>query len=111
MRRFKWLILAPVAVIVAVFAVVNRQKVAISFEPLPGAIELPLFAVVFAGAALGFVLGAIGAWWAGRGRRRRARADRRSLRDLTKQVAALQAGVPQSRAALPTKAEPPAGDR
>jgi uncharacterized integral membrane protein len=104
MHRLKWLALLPVALIVVVFSVANRQFVTISFEPLPGAIELPLFAVGFAGIAAGFVLGAIGAWWAGRGRRKQARADRRSLRELTKKVSA-RGGALQLREATPTKVE------
>jgi len=78
--------------------------VTISLDPLPGAIELPIYAVVFAGLAVGFVLGAIGAWWAGRGRRRQARADRRNLRELNKKMAAAQGGALQI-SATPTKTE------
>jgi uncharacterized integral membrane protein len=104
MHRLKWLVLAPVALVVVVFSVANRQFVTISFEPLPGGVELPLFAVAFIGIAAGFVLGAIGAWWAGRGGRKQARADRRTLRDLTKKAAA-RGGALQVRDATPDKVE------
>ena len=81
MRWLRWLILLLVAIAVALLAVANRTPVTISLDPLPYAIDLPLYAVMVAMGLAGFVVGAIGAWWSGRHHRRLARQARKAARN------------------------------
>ena len=63
----KWLLLVPVAVIVIMFAVVNRAPVTIVADPFPPAaasltFSAPLFIVVLVSMIVGVLLGGCGAW-------------------------------------------------
>ncbi|MGY2050221.1 LapA family protein [Methylobacterium sp. JK268] len=76
-RFLKGLILLPVAVVVVLLAVANRQPVTLSFDPFTeGApvfsLTVPLYALLFAAVALGILVGGCGAWL-GEGQVRRDR--------------------------------------
>jgi uncharacterized integral membrane protein len=76
-------------VVLAAFALANRRWVTVSFDPiLPDdpwlAIEVPLWAVLFAGIFIGLVAGGVATWLRqGRWRRRARRAERE--RDLLRE--------------------------
>ena len=82
------IILIPLAVIIVMFAVANREIITVSFDPFDSAhpafaLKMPLFILIFALVALGVVVGGIAAWlrqhkW--RARARRAEAQARELR-------------------------------
>jgi hypothetical protein len=79
---FKWLILAPVALIIVVFAIVNRQIVPVVIDPfgsdVPGLrFQAPLFFVMFACGAVGVIAGGVATWFR-QGRNRRALREARS---------------------------------
>ncbi len=88
------LILVPLAIVLVVFAVANRQTVLVSFDPFDQAhpalsLSLPLFALILAMVVCGVIIGGVAAWlgqgkWRGRARRleREARALREELDDL-----------------------------
>jgi len=89
MRRFFAIaVLAPLTVIIVIFAVANREIVTISLDPLNSihpalAVKLPLFVLMFILVAFGVVVGGFAAWlrqgvW--RTRARRAEAEARDLR-------------------------------
>jgi uncharacterized integral membrane protein len=89
MRKFVALvILVPLAVIIVMFAVANREIITVSFDPFDTvnpafALKMPLFMLIFVLVALGVVAGGIAAWlrqhkW--RTRARRAEAEARDLR-------------------------------
>lgn len=90
MKTFlKWLVLAPVLVIVLVFAVVNRGEVTISFDPFGSlssglSLTMPLFLALFLAAMVGVLLGGVATWI------EQAR-HRRSERDLRAELARLRA--------------------
>jgi putative membrane protein len=69
MRFIRVVIGAFLLLLLVVFAVANRQSVAVSLDPLPFAIDLPLYLLVFAIFLLGLVLGALGQWLGGLGRK------------------------------------------
>ena len=81
-------ILVPLAILIVMFAVANREIIAVSFDPFDSAhpalaLKTPLFALIFALVAVGVVVGGIAAWlkqhkW--RLRARRAEAEARDLR-------------------------------
>jgi uncharacterized integral membrane protein len=88
------LILVPLAIVLVVFAVANRQTIQISFDPFDQAhpalsLALPLFALILAMVICGVIIGGVAAWlgqskWRGRARRleREARALREELDEL-----------------------------
>ncbi|GJE76047.1 MULTISPECIES: LapA family protein [Methylorubrum] len=93
-RFLKALVLLPVAIVVVLLAVANRQAVTLSFdpfspEPLFSAV-LPLYAVLFGAVALGVVFGGIGSWLGQSGTRQRARYHRREADRLAKEAATLK---------------------
>lgn len=73
MRFLRVLFAALLLIILVVFAVSNRQGVAVSLEPLPFILDLPLYLLVFlvflVGLVAGAVLGRLNAWSAARRKR------------------------------------------
>ena len=62
-----WLVLVPLAIIILMFAVANREIVTVSFDPFsttqPAAsITVPLFALIFILVTLGVIIGGIASW-------------------------------------------------
>jgi uncharacterized membrane protein YciS (DUF1049 family) len=96
MRRFLFLVvLVPLAVIVVVLSVANRQAVTFSIDPFgltSSALSLtaPLFVLLFAALALGVLVGGIATWF-GQGRwRRLARLHRAEADSLRREVLLLR---------------------
>ena len=79
MRFIYWLVTALIALVVVVFAVSNRTAVALTFFPLPAAVQAPLYLIVIVALAIGFIVGALVAWLSGGKRRAEARALRRRI--------------------------------
>ncbi len=81
MRPLVRLLALAAAMAVAAFALANRQPVAISFAPLPWAMESGLWLVALAFFAGGALLGGLFVWAGAHDRRRRgARRHRRAGR-------------------------------
>jgi len=90
MRKFVTVFfLVPLAVLIVMFAVANREIITVSFDPFDStnpavAFKMPLFILIFVLVGLGVLVGGIAAWlrqhkW--RARARRAEAEARQLRD------------------------------
>jgi uncharacterized integral membrane protein len=84
-----WIVFLPIALLVLIFAVVNRQVVTVVLDPfgsdIPGLrFEAPLFAMIFIFLALGMIIGSV-ITWIRQGRHRRA------LRDARAEIASLRA--------------------
>jgi hypothetical protein len=81
-------ILVPLAIVIVMFAVANRQIITVSFDPFDSAHpayapRMPLFMLIFALVGVGVFIGGVAAWlkqhkW--RVRARRAEAEVRALR-------------------------------
>jgi lipopolysaccharide assembly protein A len=107
MRIVHWVLIAAGAVICAAFAISNRPMVSLGLWPLPFAVDLPLYLLVFAALLIGFVLGVIATWLGGRHRRRELRRSRRRIGTLEGELAASR----RRRGNAPVSAGPaPAGD-
>ena len=89
MRKFVVLaILVPLAIVIVMSAVANREIIAVSFDPFDTAhpafaLKMPLFVLIFALVGTGVLVGGIAAWlkqhkW--RMRAWRAEAEARDLR-------------------------------
>ena len=61
------------------FALANRRQVAISFEPLPLSVELPVYLLVLIVFAVGVLVGGASHWLAAARRRGAARDNKRRL--------------------------------
>ena len=116
MRKFVTVFfLVPLAVLIVMFAVANREIITVSFDPFDStnpavAFKMPLFILIFVLVGLGVLVGGIAAGlrqhkW--RARARRAEADVRRLRtelDTERSLAA----APTPRDAHPPLIVPPA---
>jgi uncharacterized integral membrane protein len=89
MRKFIAVaVLVPLAIVIVMFAVANREIITVSFDPFDSAhpalaLKMPLFVLIFVLVAVGVLVGGIAAWlkqqkW--RTRARRAEAETRDLR-------------------------------
>lgn len=103
MRLFHLIVIAPVAIVAAAFAVSNLDRVGYQLWPLPYVLEAPLFLGVFAGFLLGFLGGAVVMWNSGRRWRRLARNRDDELRRAARAVSTLK--EQESRRAAETKTE------
>ncbi len=77
-RILRWIIGLPLALFVIVFAISNRQRVALRLDPFSSgetayAVEMPLWLLFFFGILAGVVVGWIGSWLAQGKHRKRAR--------------------------------------
>ena len=83
-----WLVLVPLAIVILMFAVANREIVTVSFDPFNAAapaasVSVPLFVLIFVLVILGVIIGGVAAWLRQSGYRRAARqrdADVTALR-------------------------------
>lgn len=97
-RLLKLALLLPIAAVIVVLAVSNRQPVTLSLDPFGrGLIDLkvtlPLFAALLAATMLGVLLGGIASWLLQARHRRMERAWRREAEKLKADKERLQAAV------------------
>jgi lipopolysaccharide assembly protein A len=78
------------AIVLILFAVFNREIVALELWPLPFEVSLPLYLPFFLALLVGFLIGATAAWVGGRGDRRELRRRRRRIEALERELAATQ---------------------
>ena len=116
MRKFVTIVvLVPLTIVIVLFAVANREIIAVSFDPFDSAnpayaIKMPLFILIFVLVAVGVAIGGIAAWlrqhkW--RVRARRAETEARELRAVLEQQRARNPVPAAGEAPLPL-AVPPA---
>ena len=95
MKLIHWLVTLPLAIIIVLFAVSNRDGVTVTFWPIPVAIEAPLYLIVLLALAVGFLVGELVAWINGRHHRRHARRRARRIEELERELGATQAKLPK----------------
>jgi uncharacterized membrane protein YciS (DUF1049 family) len=104
MQRFiRWAVGLPIAVIVVSFAIANRQRTVVSFDPFSSAnpfasVEMPLWALFFFGLLLGAIAGWISCWFA-------QAKWRRSTREARKELARHQVAASEVKTTLPAQAD------
>ena len=89
-RHFSWIVTIPLAVIVIVFGIVNRELVVVDLWPLPLFFEAPLVLVIFSSFVAGFLIGALIMWFSAGRYRRRVREARNRVAQLEYDVRVLQ---------------------
>ncbi len=82
MRLTLWLVILPLAIFSAFFAVHNRQTVTLDFDPFPYQASLPLFGWILGAILIGLIAGGIAAWLRQGKWRRQARALQKKVRGL-----------------------------
>jgi uncharacterized integral membrane protein len=100
-----WLVLVPLAIVILMFAVANRELVTVSFDPFSGAqpaasLTMPLFVLIFILVLLGVLIGGIAAWMRQSRYRRAARVLEGDVVGLRREVALLNDRI----AAIPPQA-------
>src|SRR5580704_949748 len=100
MKILWWIVLALAALLLILFAVSNRESVAVGLWPLPALVEMPLYLLLLATLVLGFVVGQLVAWIAGAHWRREARRSRDRIAALESELAASRAPEGDARTPL-----------
>ncbi|HKJ72968.1 MAG TPA: LapA family protein [Alphaproteobacteria bacterium] len=77
MRILWWVIAVPVALLLVMLAVANRDLVTLSLDPVGGSVALPLYLVIFLAFLVGLVCGGVLTWFSGVKRRIRKRKAER----------------------------------
>ena len=108
MKRLSWIVTVPVTLVVVVFAVANRDEVAINLWPTGLDPTVPFFAVVLGVFLAGFLVGAAIMWLSGSKGRARARRLRYRAEELERELNRLQRQVEAAKAGA---AGPPAAPR
>ena len=97
-RFLKGLVLVPVAILVILLAVSNRDPVRLSLDPFSPepvfSLTLPLYVILFGAVALGIVVGGIFAWLGQGHARRQVRHRGREIRRLEGETTRLRAYAP-----------------
>lgn len=91
MKIVGWIGLAVAALLLILFAVSNREVVAVGLWPLPDAAALPLYLIVLACLLVGFLVGQLSGWIGGRHWRREARQARGRIATLERELDAARA--------------------
>ena len=86
MRFLFWLVVLPLAVATAVFAVNNRKAAFVDFQPLPYALEMPLYLLLIGAVFFGLVIGGVATWFGQHHWRARARDLHRRVKHLEGEI-------------------------
>jgi uncharacterized integral membrane protein len=108
LRFLKFLIIAPIAILLVMFGVANRQSVTLLLDPITrdGAgpsVTMPLFLFFFAVLATGIVIGYVASWFAQGKHRKAERHLKRECDRLTGECDRLKSQLPATSAALLTR--------
>ena len=79
-----WIIILPLAVLIAAFGITNSQLVTVGLGPLTTALELPLYSAILGAVFVGILVGGISTWFGQARWRRRARNLNRRIRILSR---------------------------
>ena len=88
-RFIGWFILIPISVVIIIFALANRHKISLHFDPtsslnpLIANVEMPLFIIIYAMLFIGIILGGTAVWFT-QGK------HRKTCRQLNKKITSLE---------------------
>lgn len=91
MKLFHWLVTLPLALLLVIFAVSNRESVTVAFWPFPLVVDTRLYLIVLLTLLIGFLIGLAAGWVASWGVRREARQRARRIEALERDLAAAEA--------------------
>lgn len=96
MRRLWLIVTLPLTIVLAVFAVANREEISLSLWPFDVQIRLPLFLLALGTLAFGMLVGAFLMWLSLLRWRHRAYAEERRADRLAAELAAARATPPEA---------------
>jgi uncharacterized integral membrane protein len=105
-RLLRWVIGLPLTVLVIAFAIANRQRVTLSFDPLSpsdpfASIDMPLWLLFFFGIFFGIFAGWLACWVAQGKHRKRAREASADVARLQAEKADLLKRLPEQQTEEP----------
>lgn len=100
-RTLSMLIGLPIALIIVLFAVSNRNLVEVGFWPLPFVVHVPAYILGLCTIVFGFILGVFATWISGGSSRQRARFAEGRARRLAKDLEHKTHEIEEIRRALP----------
>ncbi len=89
-KRFSWILTLPLIVVAAIFAIANREPIALDLWPFEASPQLPLFVILIACLVFGLVVGGLASWLSAAPTRQRARQARRRVAELEREAARLR---------------------
>jgi uncharacterized integral membrane protein len=107
MRRLSYIVSLPLAILLILFAIDNRDALEIKFWPLSWTVSLPAFLALFLALLLGFLAGALAAWFSGAKGRQRARGLAETARAQAHQIAEHERRQGEGQAARSRAVNPP----
>ena len=90
-RILSWIVTAPIAVLVVMFAISNLDPVTVRLRPFPFEWAPPIWALTLIVLFVGFILGAIVTWIGDRKRRREGKLMARRVIELEQSLAVARA--------------------
>ena len=99
LRLIKYLILAPVAILLIAFAFANRHWVTVSFDPFVSgddaafSLSAPLFLVIVVSIMIGVIAGGVSTWFAQGRHSARAKAVPRRCGQVARRPASREGGA------------------
>src|SRR4051812_15120769 len=99
MKVLFWFFILLLAVLLALFAVANRELVSLAIWPLPFVVPVPLYLAVLVAVLIGFLAGALAGWLGGRRVRGERRRRGRRIAALERELAATQTRLAPPRSA------------
>ncbi|MDA0240015.1 MAG: lipopolysaccharide assembly protein LapA domain-containing protein [Proteobacteria bacterium] len=91
MKKFvSWIVLLIIGAVALLFSVSNRAAVSVDLWPLPIVQDVPLFITVIGAAIFGFLGGGMVTWFSSGHVRKRARAARRQVSSMEKDLTTLR---------------------
>jgi lipopolysaccharide assembly protein A len=103
MRVLFWVLVLLIAVLLASFAVTNREPVVLGLWPAPWLLQAPVYLAVFGALLLGFIAGALTVWAGSLRLRRELRRQRHRIAALERELAATQAQLAGAPGATPVR--------
>lgn len=93
MSILRWIIAAPLIGAAVLFALAHSDLVAFYYSPFNDPLIVPLYVLALGLCAFGFVLGALATWLGMGGLRQDRREQRKTIRQLEKDLAAANENV------------------
>jgi uncharacterized integral membrane protein len=89
-KRFSWILTLPLIAVAAIFAIANREPIALDLWPFEASPRLPLFVILLVCLVFGLGVGGLATWLSAAPTRQRLRQARRRVAELEREAARLR---------------------
>ena len=104
-RVISWITMIVVGIVVVLFSISNRSIVLLELWPLPHVVPFPFYGVVLIATTVGFLGGAVVAWFSAGKTRRKARNAAQKASGLEKNFLELQKKIEELETSQKSNAE------